>query len=389
MHRTRGVRVEVTRKFTHVGAGLIVMTFPWVLNSPWSVCLLSISFAGLLVVGKTTGLLSSVHGVERRTSGAYYYPLAVLGTFWLSKGDPLLFCVPIAVMALADTAAALVGQKVAGTEYQVYDNHRTVEGSLVFFALAMGICLTGLALAGLPGWPAMLLVALVAAIMATATEAISVRGADNLFIPYTCFLVLDRTIRLGLQDLSGWIEGLLLGVCITVSSYRLAALTPAGGITVLVVVTLAWALGGWTWFLPLLAFYCLYIATTPREGHIRADLDEVFPTIVGSMIVVLIFGHFGDPGLFIPYLATLAASGAIALSRMALVRGWPVVPMAISGAMTPILPVFAYEIEVPILAISLAAIVGCACFAILARTPIAGRRLISALMSGAVAWAVT
>ena len=72
----------------------------------------------------------------------------------------------------------------------------------------------------------MLIVAIVAAIMATATRP-RVRGADNLFIPYTCFLVLDRTMRLGLRDLSGWVEGMLLGATILVFSFR-SALTPAG-----------------------------------------------------------------------------------------------------------------------------------------------------------------
>ena len=44
LHRVRQVRVEITRKITHVGAGLIVMTFPWVLGSPWTVGVLSVSF---------------------------------------------------------------------------------------------------------------------------------------------------------------------------------------------------------------------------------------------------------------------------------------------------------------------------------------------------------
>ena len=113
LHRRRGVRVELTRKLSHVGAGAIVLTFPWVLSSPWTVAMLCVAFGGLLAFGKITGLLSSVHSVERRTGGAYYYPLAVIGTFWLSAGDPLLFCIPIAVMALADTAAALLAPPAA------------------------------------------------------------------------------------------------------------------------------------------------------------------------------------------------------------------------------------------------------------------------------------
>jgi len=388
LHRSFGVGVEMTRKFTHLFAGLVVMTFPWLLTSPWSVALLSTSFGVLLLVGKRTGLLSSIHDVERRTSGAYYYPIAVLGTFWLADGDPLLFCVPIAVLALADTAAAIVGQSIGENSYKVYDNKRTLEGSMGFFALAMAICLVGLAIAGRPGWPAMLIVALVAAIMATATEAISVRGADNLFIPYTCFLVLDRTLRLGLRDLSGWVEGMLLGLFVVMVSFRAAALTTAGAITVFVVVTLSWALGGLPWLLPLVAFYVLYMATMPREAEIKADLDEVFPTTVGAMIVVLTFGHFGDPSLFVPYLATLTASGAITLKRMAKVRGWPAAPLIISGALTPLIPVMAYQHDVPFSTIGVATAAGFVAFLALTNVHMAGRRMVATLLAGAVAWAV-
>ena len=153
------------------------------------------------------------------------------------------------------------------------------------------------------------------------------------------------------------------------------------------VVTLAWALGGLVWLMPLLALYLLYIVTAPREGDIRADLNEVFPTTVGSMIVVLAFGHFGEADLFVPYLATLTASGAIALGRMATLRGWPLIPLALSGAMTPLMPVVAYEHSVPVPALALATLAGCAAFASLRRSDFSGRRMLSALLAGAVAWA--
>jgi len=386
LHRKMSVRVELTRKLSHVGAGVIVMSFPWVITSAWTVAALSVSFGGLLYAGKVTGMLSSVHSVERKTSGAYYYPVAVLGTFWLAEGDPLLFCVPIAVMALADTAAALVGQRLGINSYKVYDNERTLEGSLGFFILALPVIILGLALNGAPGWPVMLAVAVIAAIMATATESISVRGADNLFIPYTCFLVLDRAMRLGVEDLTGWAEGMLIGLALVAVSYRPAALTPTGGITVFLVTTLAWALGGAIWLLPMLTFFLLYIATAPRMGRIRTDLDEVFPTAAGSMIVVLAFGHSGDPGLFVPYLATLTASGAIALGRMAQRRSWPTIPLALSGALTPLIPMMAYKYEIPIVALGVATAAGYATFLSLASSQFTGRRMVASLVAGAVAW---
>ncbi len=135
--RTTDVPTEYTRKLTHVGAGVVVISFPWLITSPWTVGILAIAFLGILVIGRATGQLSSVHGVERKTSGAYYYPFAVLGTFWLAKGDPLLYCVPIAVMALADTVAALVGKRRGAIHYKVFDNSRTLEGSLCFFGMAL------------------------------------------------------------------------------------------------------------------------------------------------------------------------------------------------------------------------------------------------------------
>jgi phytol kinase len=387
--RSTNIETEYTRKLTHVGAGLIVMTFPWLFQSPLTVAVLALGFFGILTLGKATGLLSCVHKIKRKSGGAFYYPFAVFGTFWLSDGDPLLFCVPIAVMALADTVAALVGRKTGTVRYRVMDNSRSLEGSLSFFGLALTILLVGLGLSGLPGWPAMLIVALVAAILCTATEAISVRGADNLFIPYACFVVLDRTIRLGLPDLSGWVEGMLIGLTVVVVSYRRASLTPAGSITLFIVLTLSWAIGGWTWALPLLALFSLYLVISPEQSHrARADLEEVFPTTVGATVIVLAFGHFADPSLFVPYLATLAASGAIALTRMAEMRTWPRLPLAISGAMVPILPVLAYQPDIPVLTVALAAGAGCLAFALLAQTSISGRRMIAALLAGSIAWAV-
>ena len=195
--------------------------------------------------------------------------------------------------------------------------------------------LAALAIAGRPGWPEMLLVTLVAAIMATATEAISVRGADNLFIPYACFLILERALRMGLAELSGWFEGMIVSLALLVVSWGRSGLTEAAAITVFIVGTLAWALGGWTWALPLAALFGIFVAAIPAADIRLTDMTEVFPATMGSMIVVLAFGHFEDPTLFVPYLATLATGGAIAMQGMADNRGWPQLPMGLSGALAP------------------------------------------------------
>ncbi len=387
LRRVFSVETEYTRKLSHLGAGFIVAAFPWLLQHTLTVAVLALSFFLLLLGGKLTGMLESVHGVERRTSGAYYYPLAVLGIFWLSQGDPLLYCPPVVVLAISDTGAAIVGKRVGKRRYRVMDGARSVEGSLTFFGLTFTIVLAALVIAGRPGWPEMLLVTLVVAIMATATEAISVRGTDNLFIPYACFLILERSLRMGLSELSGWFEGMIVSLGLLVLTWGRSGLTEAGGLTVFIVGTLAWALGGWTWAVPLAALFGVFIATIPATDIRQTDMTEVFPATLGSMIVVLAFGHFQDPTLFVPYLATLATGGAIAMQGMAQNRDWPQLPIGLSGALAPTLPVLLIDPTIPLRSIGAAGVAGVLAFALLSRTGLVGRRLLASLLAGALAWA--
>lgn len=193
LRRRLGAEAEHTRKLVHVGAGAVVLSMPWVLAHGVSAVLLGVLFAGILAAGKVTGVLGSVHGVARRTRGAYYYPFAVSGTFVLAEGEPLRFCVPMAVMAVADTAAAMVGHRWGERRYAVGEGYRTLEGTAAFFVLALAIFLGGLLLDGRvsPLWA----VAVVGAVATTAVEAVSLRGSDNLLIPLVGLAVLDQALR--------------------------------------------------------------------------------------------------------------------------------------------------------------------------------------------------
>ena len=316
VHRIWRVPTEYTRKLAHVGGGAVVMTLPWTLSSHWTVLLLCLAFFGILVGGRVTGLLGSVHGVERTTGGAYFYPFAVYGSWLLSRGDALLFCVPMAVMAIADTGAAIVGKHAGETRYRVMDGMRSLEGSLTFFSLAFAIFLAGLAMDGRGGWPGVLLVALIGAVVTTCVEAISVRGADNLFIPYGGFLVLDRMLRLGLAEMGAWIEGMIVALAAVVLTWRFARMSPAGGLASFLFATLAWALGGPAWFGPLGALAVLLVLA--RDPGQALELEDVFPSLVGSVLVVLAFAHSGAGeaamGWYLPFLVTAAANGAIGMA---------------------------------------------------------------------------
>ena len=387
--RLRGAPVEHTRKLTHLGSGAIVMGFPWLIESAWSAALLALSFGLLLVVGKVTGLLASIHSVERRTQGAYLYPLAVLGTFLLADGDPLLFCVPLAVMAVADTGAALVGKHAGGLRYRVLDGERSLEGSLTFFGLAFAIVVLGLALAGRPGWPASLLVTLVVAILTTSVEAASIRGSDNVLIPYAAWLALDRTLDLGLAGLEPWLLGMLLSGSALALSWRQADLTVAGAITVFLVGSLSYAEGGLAWALPFYGVYGLFLlAKVPRN---ETDLDDVFATAAGSLALLLAYVHLQWEELYLPFLVTISANGGILMgflvrqwSRRRPGLRWAWVPAVLVGVVLPLGPAALLGHagwHQGVLAV-VGGRVGTGIFVLIERARFPGRRLVSSLLVG-------
>ena len=212
LSRRKNIEAEKTRKLVHFGAGPIILSFPWLLHSSHTVGFLCVLFFCLLLLGKKTGWLQGVHSVQRSTSGAYLYPFAVWICFSLSNGDPLLFTLPIAILAIADAGAALVGKKHGRHRYTVYEGERSIEGSLSFFLLALILSLVFFFLAGVPTWPEMLFIAILLAVITTALEGISIFGLDNILIPYGGFLLLDRSLHQGIQELSAWYEGMTLSL---------------------------------------------------------------------------------------------------------------------------------------------------------------------------------
>jgi len=377
--RVTGVPTEWTRKATHLGSGVVVLSLPWMLDHTVSVVVQVFAFAALLIAGRLSGLLSSIHDVERSTGGAYFYPFAVLLCWLLADGDPLQYTLPLAIMATADTGAALVGQRHGQTTYAVLDGSRSVEGSLAFFSLAFALTLGGCAIAGRPGWPDQLLVALVVATLTTAVEAISVRGSDNLLIPYFAWLALDQTLRLGLDQLGDWVGSMAIGLAVVFATSWRGSLTTAGGVGVFLVITLAGALGGLSWLGPPLTLWALALAGAPTAT--RAELDGVFPTTVVSIGVLLAYAHTNDPSWYAVYAATVA--GATAITGALIAGGSAVQRVGVGVAATAVCSLL---LPAPAALVWSAAVIALGCFLTVERTGLQGRRILATSLSALWAW---
>lgn len=199
----RGWTPEVRRKAIHIATGLFAIALPALVWERWPVIAL-VAF-GLVVLlalrlpGMSTSLGAAVHGVQRKSYGEIFLSLAVGFVFLRSEGQPILYALPLAVIALSDSAAALAGSAYGRKVFQVDDGTKSVEGVTVFFVVTWLVSMTMLLL--MTDVPRVNVVVLSMSIAAFAAivEMDSWNGLDNLFVPVAVHLILQ-----GLMGVDPW-----------------------------------------------------------------------------------------------------------------------------------------------------------------------------------------
>lgn len=207
VQRSRLANPEVVRKLLHLFMGLVVLGFPWLFETIWPVLLLAALFTfGLTALRASPSLKrrfgSIIHGVGRSSLGEIFFPLSAALLFVLSFGDAILFCVPMLVLSLADSAAALVGRSYGRLAYSFASTTKSVEGSVAFFTVAFLSAHLSLLLFTDTGRAESLLISLSLSLFLTVIEAASARGLDNLFLPIAAFLLLKTYRELELSALA-------------------------------------------------------------------------------------------------------------------------------------------------------------------------------------------
>lgn len=204
LRRSFGMAQEHTRKLVHIGAGMWVFGTLALFDSwQWGV----LPFATFIIGNYLFYRYRVFDSLDTRdsTPGTVYFALAItllFGLLWRPLGP--VDRAPVAVaatMALAwgDAMAALVGRRYGWRRYKVGRGTRSWEGSatmLIVSAISVGLVLLrlpGSALSPLsvaPSVPWALLAAGLSALAATAAEAISPQGSDNLSVPLAAAAVL-------------------------------------------------------------------------------------------------------------------------------------------------------------------------------------------------------
>ncbi|WP_282027733.1 hypothetical protein [Ruegeria faecimaris] len=201
-----GLSAEVQRKLMHVGTGLFTLVLPWIFPERWPIyMLIGVTLIVMLILRLprfSQGLGATLHSVERTSYGDFLLALSVGLCLLLAGENTLYYVLPIAVLTLADAAAALAGTTYGTKRYVVEDGEKSLEGSVVFFVVTLLVAIICFLFSSkLPPSNIMMLCLMVAA-FGTLVEAQSWRGFDNLFLPLGLLIFLKVHYYSSLAELA-------------------------------------------------------------------------------------------------------------------------------------------------------------------------------------------
>ncbi|MBM4167572.1 MAG: DUF92 domain-containing protein [Ignavibacteria bacterium] len=316
---------EFTRKLVHISVGILIFFAPLIFTVALPAIILAIFFIAVNFVAIRKGLLKGMHGTGRATYGTVFYPLSFLILvliFWYRA--PLILSLSILVLALADAGAAIVGESYRSpTEYRLTSDKKSVEGSMTMFIITFVTVYAGLQQFGLQEhrqYEFAFLVSGITALTATAWEAISARGLDNLTVPLVTAFLLAIFVLPSMQvDLRQYALGTSLAIVIAVVSHYVRFLSLSGSVAVFLLASPVFGIGGWKWTIPILAFFVLSSVLSKLGKRRKGEFSDIFEKgstrdyaqvlanggIPGALLVCSVFFRGFD---FYPfYVAAIAA----------------------------------------------------------------------------------
>jgi phytol kinase len=313
-HKWTGADGEWVRKLAHIGTGLLSIGLPWIFSSRVPVFIICGASITLLLamryVPLIRGHLSGVlDDVARDSWGEIYFPLSVALLYQFAHGGKLLYAVPLVVLTLADTIAALAGAEYGRHGYTATGAMKSMEGSIAFFCVAFFSVNVALVVFSDAGRIETLLISLDIALIVMLLEAIAWRGLDNIFIPLGVFILLRLYLAMSLGQL--W-NRFRVGVALVIFVTAYARKTTLHGSALLasaLVLYISWALGGWQWLVPpaiMLLAYTFFFPGKITESDRTHNVYAVLSIASAGLMWLFLFRIWQQPGLLFPYTLAFA-----------------------------------------------------------------------------------
>ena len=192
LRKWRGYSVDFTRKFVHIGVGMWAFGTVLLFENKVFAIIPPLSFVLINYISYRRDTFKAMETGERGQLGTVYFPIAFSAAIWIFWDNPVILVACLMPMTWGDAFAAVIGQRYGRREYSVFGSTRTLEGSLTMFLvslIATAIPLLMFSMGRITLGEA-LLVSAITALGATAAEAVSPHGTDNLTVPAVSALLL-------------------------------------------------------------------------------------------------------------------------------------------------------------------------------------------------------
>lgn len=328
LRRLAGVTTELTRKLVHISVGVAVSFAPRIFSVPLPAILLALFFILFNILALRRGWFPSMIGSERSSFGTVYFPLGFLILILLLWfREPLVISISMLVLAFGDAAAAIVGTSHKSPNvFSLSSGKKSFEGSCSMFAVSFITVWVGVTVFYQNpelGYDFLFAVAGAAAITATAWEALSSRGLDNLTIPCSVAFVLSYYLLPNEgTDIQQFTTGTGLALLVAAGSYQARFLSLSGAVATFLLASVIFGIGGWKWAVPILTFFVLSSLLSNVGKSRKAELADMFEKSgrrdyaqvfanggVAGILALLSFG-FPSRELYPLFVGSIAAAAA-------------------------------------------------------------------------------
>lgn len=296
---------ESSRKAVHVGLGVACLSFPWVFHALWE---LGILFAGvlcLLLAVRYVPVLrlklgGGLYGVHRDSIGDLLFGLSVVLLFAYARSSPALYVLPLLILTLSDSAAALAGVRFGRHVFAVPSGKKSWEGAFAFcivtVLLSMGV------LAGITDLdPARIIcISLLLGLVGCMVEAVSWHGLDNLFVPLGMHLLLSGLLERTLPSLSLTLL-FLVGFILFIQKIRhFGKLSVHALIGAAIAAFFFWEAGGAVWLAgPLVIFLCHILLSSLQGGEDEYGIRAILSVSSCGIVWLFLSKHLHFPYAFL------------------------------------------------------------------------------------------
>ena len=344
-----GAGPVVTRKIPHALCGAFAALAAFQLSSGAAVATVLALATVLLALIVEQGLVpvpGVFGGTRARDYGLVGFAAGALVAVLAFWPDRVAIAGGVLVLGLADAGAALVGHRFGRFRVAAAGAVRSLEGSVVFVALAFAVSLACCLLGFETSLPVAVAVSVFVAVTTAGVELVVVPALDNLLITPWVALLLHLGHQVGAEEAVRWLVAAGFGCAIVPFLVWFGWLDTPGAVGAGVVAATAVGLGGWVWLIPAAVFFAVTSLLTgyrrPAQPTGLRGLGQVMVNAALPLMVPVIgYALTGDQVWFAVYIGGIAASiadswaseiGRFSTKPPVSLRSWRRVPTGTSGA---------------------------------------------------------